>query len=70
MALPPGSSPHQVVRSNNGTPHTAHSEICAGVLFVVVTMVERRNGPCQLCNSDDDDGDDDDMLTWLQSATI
>jgi len=34
---------------------TTHSEIYRGVLFAVVTMVERSDGPCRLRDSDDGD---------------
>jgi len=35
-----------------------HSEICRGVPFAVVIVVERLDGPRRLRNSDDDDDDD------------
>ena len=46
---------HQVVRSTFGTPPTMHSEIYGGVVFAMV-VVKWRNGPRQLCDSDEDDG--------------
>ena len=52
MASSPGSSPHQMVRCKFGTLHdTTYLEIYGGVLFAVVTMGERCDGHCRLCDT-------------------
>ena len=66
MSPPPRSSLYQVVGSVTGHPSTIHSEICGGVLLAVVIVVEWRDGPCQLCNSDDDD---DDLIVLTNKRT-
>ena len=46
--------PHQVVRSTSGHP-VQHLEIYGGVLFAVVTVLERRDSHSWLRFSNDDD---------------
>jgi len=57
---------HLVVHGTGGStgyetiPHV-RLETSGGVLSTVDMVVQRRDGPCWLCDHDDDDDDDDDV---------